>query len=146
MIIKQALKQKKKLIRQMEEELKKVRTCNSMVEGVVRPYSVRSALENWFKLSDELVALKAKLQKANLEVYPQIFLLAELKNQVSSLKKLDCREGRHVEHSYRDETDPNLTTVEVSVVEHYQMIQGLEAALRICKPHSTYLMPPGNSS
>lgn len=128
MTVKQALKQKKKLIGQMDEELKKVRTYNSMVEGAVRPYSVKTALENWFKLSDELVALKTKLQQANMEVYPQIFLLAELKSQVKSLKMLDCREGR-IEHGYREETDPNLRTVEISVVERDQMIQGLESRI-----------------
>lgn len=129
MTIKQALKHKKKLINQMDEELKKVRTYNSMVEGAVRPYSVKAALENWFNLSDELVALKTKLQQANMEVYPQIFLLAELKSQVKSLKMLDCREGRFVEHGYREETDPNLRTVEISVVERDQMIQGLESRI-----------------
>lgn len=131
MTIKQALKQKKKLISFMDQEIQKVRIYNSMVEGAVRPYSVKTALENWFKLSDELVALKAKLQKANMEVYPQIFLLAELKSQVSSLKKLDCREGRYLEHGYREEIDPNLKTVEIGVVERDQMIQGLETRIEV---------------
>ena len=129
MTIKQALKQKKKLINLMEVEFKKVRTLNSLVDGAVRPYSVKTALENWFKLSDELVALKAKLQQANMEVYPQIFLLAELKSQVSSLKNLDCREGRYLEHGYPEETDRYLRTVEISVVERDQMIQGLETRI-----------------
>ena len=56
-------------------------------------YDTRHVLVQLRAKTDELVTLKACLASANVEAYPQIFRLAELKGLVASLKALPTKEG-----------------------------------------------------
>jgi len=95
MTIKQGLKKKNRLVQQLETAYLKTNLYNSYrVEDFdKRPYSSKESLDEFLKLTDELIKLKSRIQKANSPVYEKIFRLSELKNMVLKLRKLDCEEG-----------------------------------------------------
>ena len=95
MKVKQALKYKKKLASKMNQEFGKVQMYNSVEEGSARVYDVKESMQNWLRMSEELVELKTKLHLANGPVYGKIFRMSELKSQLSNLKSLDCVEGKY---------------------------------------------------
>ena len=86
MNVKQALKQKNKLVTDLKTQYEILKKYNSIEEGNPRRYSMASTLTKIETLQIELVDLKAKIHKANAPVYYEIFKLAELKGLVKELK------------------------------------------------------------
>ena len=126
MTIKQALKHKNKLAQKITDAFNKVKLYNSMEEGQNRPYDVEQSLDEYFKLTRELVELKTKIHTANMPVYGKIFEMSELKSQVSKLKDLDCAEGKvRSYHRLVDDTTVVKNAV-ISIVERDSMISKLE--------------------
>ncbi len=125
MNIKQALKRKNKLVGEIHEEFYKASQYNVVDDGNPRPYSATEAITKWMQLTDELVQLKTKIHKANLPIYHRIFELSELKNQVKSLKTLNCTSGK-VPSGRWGESEPVVKHAEINVVEKDKMIKGLE--------------------
>jgi hypothetical protein len=126
MTIKQALKHKNKLAQKITDAFNKVKLYNSMEEGQNRPYDVEQSLDEYFKLTRELVELKTKIHTANMPVYGKIFEMSELKSQVSKLKDLDCGEGK-VRSYHRLVDDSTITkNAVISIVERDSMISKLE--------------------
>lgn len=127
MNLKQALKRKNRLVGLIAEEYIKVSQYNSVDDVNQRPYSVKEALQNWLKLTDELIELKSKIQIANNKVNDKIFRLSELKTQVKQLKKLDCTSGLY----YSKWSDDKVVTkvAEIEVVERDNMVKELEAQI-----------------
>ncbi len=94
MNVKQALKQKNKLVTDLKAQYEILKKYNSIEEGNPRRYSMNDTLDKIANLSNELVELKAKIHKANQPVYDKIFALAELKGLVKELKKVPTEEGK----------------------------------------------------
>ena len=94
MNIKQALKQKNKLIKEITEKTKLMQEYNSIELGNERPYSVNSLYYEVIDASTELSKLKAKIHRANGPVLEDIFLMAEMKSTIQALKKVDCTSGK----------------------------------------------------
>ncbi len=55
--------------------------------------SATDSLNNYFKLTEELIVLKTAIHKANQPVYDKIFKLSEYKSMVKYLRSLNCTEG-----------------------------------------------------
>lgn len=127
MNIKQALKQKNKLVGLISEEFNKAAKYNVVDEGNPRPYSATESIAKWMTLTDELVELKTKIHKANQPMYGRIFRLAECKNQVKYLKSLDCTSGK-VAHRW-DSTEPTVKHAEINIIERDNMIKTLESQI-----------------
>lgn len=126
MNIKQALKYKNKLTKKINEAYAKVATYNSVEEGQLRPYDVEDSLDEYFKLTTELIELKTKIHTANHVVYGKIFEMSELKSQISKLKELDCSEGKTKDkYRFSESASVDKTSV-ISVVERDAMINKLE--------------------
>ena len=128
MTIKQALKQKNKLIKQIGENTKLMQEYNSIEVGNERPYS---SVELLTKISDdtkELAKLKTKIHIANTPVLEDIFLMSELKSMVQSLKKMDCTEGKSNRDRYRLESE-SFKTSEISLVKRNETIKELEGRI-----------------
>jgi hypothetical protein len=127
MNLKQALKRKNRLVGLIAEEYIKVSQYNSVDDVNQRPYSVKEALQNWLKLTDELIELKSKIQIANNKVNDKIFRLSELKTQVKQLKKLDCTSGLY----YSKWSDDKVVTkvAEIEVVERDNMVKEMETQI-----------------
>ena len=75
MTIKQALKEKNRLIKAIDDEFKKIQAYNSIDESNTRPYSTQTSLENILVLEDALIDIKTQIHRANMGVYNKIFRL-----------------------------------------------------------------------
>ena len=128
MNIKQALKEKNKLVKRIGENTKLMQDHNSVEVGNVRPYSTTELRNQIMKDRQELSALKAKIHTANVPVLEDIFFMAELKSMVQSLKKMDCTEGKSNRDRYRMESELILTS-EISIVNRNETINSLEVMI-----------------
>lgn len=126
MTVKQALKLKNKLVKEITEELQKAQLYNSVEVTSPRPYSSSEALEKVSKLTNELVELKTKIHQANSPVYDKIFRLSELKSLVSKIKMLNCTEGTSTDYYSRRSENPPVMTSEISIVDRDSMVKIME--------------------
>jgi hypothetical protein len=124
MNIKQALKQKNKLIKEITEKTKLMQEYNSIELGNKRPYSVNSLYYEVIDASLELSKLKAKIHRANGPVLEDIFLMAEMKSTIQSLKKMDCTSGKSNRNMYS--STEIVLMVEMNIVERNNKIKQLE--------------------
>jgi hypothetical protein len=123
MNVKQALKQKNKLVTDLKAQYEILKKYNSIEEGNPRRYSMSTTLDKIQTLSNDLVELKAKIHKANQPVYAQIFQLAELKGQIKELKKVPTDEGKQVE---RYGSVASVKEVELSIVDINSIVENLQ--------------------
>jgi len=124
MTIKQALKEKNRLIKSIADEFAKVYSYNSIEEGNNRPYSTVTALENIMTLEDELISLKTRIHRANMGVYDKIFRLSELKSLAKKLNQIDCSEGKVSDRYSRQE--PTIKTAEITVIDRDTRVKMIE--------------------
>jgi hypothetical protein len=125
MTIKQALKQKNKLVKNIAENTKLMQQHNSIEVGNQRPYSSSMLYSEIQKDTKELASLKAKIHIANTPVMEDIFWMSEMKSTIAALKKMDCAEGRSNRDRFRMESEVVLTS-EISLVSRNQEIKMLE--------------------
>jgi len=104
MTVKQALKRKNVLAKEIKEAFVIAQTHNSIDAGNVRRYSTLSKLEEAEALTKELVGLKAKIHRANASVYDKIFLLSELKSSITQIRGINVDEGKVVTGGYSSVT------------------------------------------
>ena len=127
MTIKQALKYKKKLASKMNEEFSKLSKYNSVEVGTNRVYDPKESMRKWFEMTNELIELKTKIHLANSVVYGKIFRMSELKSQLSSLKQLDCTEGKYSDRYGRMSGDaPIIKEAAIGLLERDTMIASME--------------------
>lgn len=123
MNIKQGLKKKNQLVKEILDLHTRVSTYNSVEVGNKRPYSVRESMELLNEKSNELVELKTKIHAANEPVYSHIFRLSELKSMITRIKNLDCNEGTVQDYYSRNRETPVVKEVEISIVERDEMVK-----------------------
>jgi hypothetical protein len=123
---KKALKEKNRLVKEIQDLQVRVATYNSIEVGNKRPYSVRESMEKLNSLSNELVELKTKIHVANAPIYKHIFRLSELKSMITRIKNLDCNEGIVQDYYSRNRETPTVKEVEISIVERDEMIKHME--------------------
>ena len=128
MTIKQALKLKNKLVKQIGENTKLMQEYNSIEVGNERPYSSIILLAQITEGTKELANLKTKIHIANTPVLEDIFLMSELKSIAQSLKKMDCTEGKSNRDRYRLESE-SVKTSEISLVRRNETIKELETRI-----------------
>jgi len=128
MTIKQALKQKNKLVKNIAENTKLMQQHNSVEVGNQRPYSSTQLYSEIQKDTQDLASLKAKIHIANTPVMEDIFWMSEMKSTITALKKMDCTEGRSNRDRFRMESEVVLTS-EISLVSRNQEIKMLEAKI-----------------
>ena len=127
MTIKQALKYKKKLASKMNEEFSKLSKYNSVEIGTNRVYEPKESMRKWLEMTNELIELKTKIHLANSVVYGKIFRMSELKSQLSSLKQLDCTEGKYSDRYSRMSGDtPIIKEAAIGLLERDTMIVSME--------------------
>ena len=129
MTIKQALKKKNLLVKEILDLHTRVATYNSVEVGNVRPYSAKESMELLNQKSNELVELKTKIHTANAPIYKYIFRLSELKSTIERIKNLDCNEGIVQDYYSRNRETPAVKETEISIVERDNMVKDMETAI-----------------
>ena len=94
MNIKQALKQKNVIIREIEELSDLIRENNSTIQGNQREFDTKDLIGELCDKSESLVSLKSAIQRANVAVFDKIFRLSELKNLVKVYNSIPTNEGK----------------------------------------------------
>ena len=129
MTIKQALKEKNRLIKAIDDEFKKIQVYNSIDESNTRPYSTQTSLENILVLEDALIDIKTKIHRANMGVYNKIFRLSELKSLAKKLNQIDCSEGKVVDRYSRSEAV--IKTAEITVIDRDTRVKMIEEEIEL---------------
>lgn len=93
MTLKQALKKKNKLVKEMQEHMSLAQRNNSYSELATRNYSSRVELGKSIQKMNELIDLKTRIHIANQPVYELIFRLSELKTLIRGIKSISTTEG-----------------------------------------------------
>ena len=101
-----ALKTKNELAGQLNRLKLQIATNNSVRESATRRFDVQSLYEQFTKLQEELVALKAKIAQANVPIYDKINMMAELKGEIGFLSTIDTKEGVIIENHYSENAIP----------------------------------------
>jgi hypothetical protein len=126
MTIKQALKLKNKLVKEITEAMGKVQTYNSAEVGNTKPYSSKESLDEVTNLTNRLVELKTKIHQANLPVYGKIFRMSELKSLASKIKSVDCTEGTANDYYSRRSDVVIVKSAEISILDRDAMVKNME--------------------
>jgi hypothetical protein len=129
MTIKQGLKKKNQLVKEILDLHARVATYNSVEVGNVRPYSAKESMELLNQKSNELVELKTKIHRANAPIYHHIFRLSELKSTIARIKNLDCNEGIVQDYYSRNRETPAVKETEISIVERDEMVKYMECQI-----------------
>lgn len=98
MNIKKALKEKNKLVNDINKLWSIVKGNNSYEAGNPIHFSVPDALEEIEEKIEKLVTLKVAIHKANFEVYSLIFRMSELKSMIKNLSAVCTEEGKIITH------------------------------------------------
>lgn len=122
MTLKQALKKKNKLVREMQEHMSLAQRNNSYLEISTRNYSSRVELGKSIQKMNELIDLKTRIHVANQPVYGLIFRLSELKTLIRGIKSISTTEG--VSRGYSEE--PVKMIAELNEVETRNLVKQYE--------------------
>ena len=123
MNISQALKQKSRIIRDIQKEIGRLYKWNTYTVGSTVPYEAKQTYQNWVTLKEELIQLKSKIHRANEAIQEKIFKLSERKDTIESLKSLCCIEGEKITESYSNIT---IEVSSITLLERDKMIKDLE--------------------
>jgi hypothetical protein len=129
MTIKQALKEKNKLTKQINSLVVRIQKYNSMEEGSVRTYDPGEDMDNLVKTVSDLVTLKNQIHMANQKVYSKIFRLSEYKGLVKYLRSIDCTEGKTNESRRFGESTTIIKTTVFNQVEMDNLITYYESEI-----------------
>ena len=129
MTIKQALKEKNKLTKQINSLVVRIQKYNSMEEGSVRTYDPGQDMDNLTKTVSDLVTLKNQIHMANQNVYSKIFRLSEYKGLVKYLRSIDCTEGKTNESRRFGESATIIKTTVFNQVEMDNLITYYEGEI-----------------
>lgn len=122
MNISKALKQKSRLVKEINQKWEIVTKQNSVISGNKRNFDVSLIFKEITDLTNQLVSLKEKIHLANAPVYSKIFKMSELKNMLKLVKSIDTKEGV-VESRYGQIT--NIYEVQISELEKAKIIDEL---------------------
>jgi hypothetical protein len=128
MTIKQALKLKNKLIKNIGENTQLMQRYNSVEVGNERPYSSQMLYKQIETDTKELASLKSRIHISNVPVMEDIFWMSEMKSIITNLKKMECVEGKSNRDRFRMESELVMTS-EISLVSRNQEIKMLEGKI-----------------
>ena len=131
MNVKQALKKKNRLVGLINQAYLRASQYNSIETGNERPYSAKASIQEWMTLTDELIALKCKIQLANNPVNDKIYRLSELKAQAKYLRDLNCTSGVQQRASRWSNESVVQKESEISVLERDQMVEKIEEQIEV---------------
>lgn len=117
-----ALKLKNRFAEKLSDVSNTIFTYNAVIEGQDRPADINALMIKREKLVDALINLKTAISKANEPVQKTIYLLAELKGDVTFLKGLDTKSGKQVDRSAWN--DENKIYKKECVLD-FETVQGL---------------------
>ena len=117
-----ALKLKNRFANKITETSRSIHDYNSVIEGKERPVDINALIQKREKLVDALINLKTAISYANAPVQKTIYLLAELKGDVSFLRGIDTSSGKQMKSGIWGSDDKFYNT---EAVLDYATVKGL---------------------
>lgn len=103
MNLSQALKQKNRLAGEIVRQQQILQRENARRSDSVSTVIRKEVWERILDISDNLSALKGKITQANVNIYPSLELMAELKSRIAFLQTLPKKEGEEMQFIGRDQ-------------------------------------------
>lgn len=103
MNLSQALKQKNRLAGELVRQQQILQRENARRSDSVSKVERQEVWDKILSLSQELGELKGKITQANVNIYPALERMAELKARISFLQGLQKREGEEIAFVGRDQ-------------------------------------------
>lgn len=119
-----ALSDKNKLARNIKDIQRKIAKHNSYIAGNTPIYDIKELLKELNRNIDEIVNIKSKIAKANIEKIESVYRLSEMKSLAAFLKKLPISEGKVKSEGYG--SDVNEWESELSNKERDTLVLELE--------------------
>jgi len=116
-----ALKLKNRLANKTMEVSRSIHDYNSVIEGKERPVDISALIQKREKLVDALINLKTAINSANTPVQKTIYLLAELKGEISFLRGIDTSSGKQMNGIWGD----NVRIYNTVAILDYATVKGL---------------------
>ena len=126
MTIKQAIKRRKRLERQIEKEGERIFDYNTTNSRVVKKYSTKECLEKYILLSEELVQIKTAIHKATVNIIEVKVKLATIKDLVYNLENLGCITGEWTDERTKEKIN---YYSEITKEEKHSMISKYETEI-----------------
>lgn len=92
-----ALKLKNRFASKIGEVTRNIQSYNSVIEGQERPVDVSALMLRRERLVDALITLKTAISGANTPIQSTIYLLAEVKGDLTFLRGIDTISGVQVQ-------------------------------------------------
>ena len=103
MNLSQALKQKNRLAGELVRQQQILQRENARRSDNVSKVEREDVWDKILELSEELGELKGKITQANVNIYPALERMAELKSRIAFVNSLPKREGEEVNFIGRDQ-------------------------------------------
>lgn len=142
MNLSQALKAKKKLLKEISELQSKIQASNSVMVGSPVYYKTRELMETLNKKVGELTSLKISIQTANIPILGKMYEMAELKSHVQFLRRINTQEGKRLER-YQEQILEYVSDYKVDEID--QMVKEAEEKIDFLQEeidqfnHSTHI-------
>lgn len=137
MNVKQALKERNRLAKEIKELYGIAQMSNSIEKGNPRKFNVADSLSAAKKLTEELIDLKVRTHIANMPAYEKIFRLSELKSVVNQIKSIDTTEGKQVDR-YSSNATPSFKEVEMDVIRKNILVKEIEKEINALQDQLDY--------
>lgn len=96
---------------------------------MVNPYDTKALYLMFKEKQEELLTLKAALNKANIPIQGTIYRLTELKSEINWLKGISTQEGKTSQHSYGNISVENEFIAQITTLELEKFISDRETEL-----------------
>ena len=124
-----ALKEKNRIVGEINALKSIFSRENSRVETEGKAQRSRQEIwDNITKRTEDLIALKAKIATANVDIYPLIEKMSELKGRVTYVQGLNTLEGVEEPNQYQLARNPNAKAKTISAHFNITTVDQLVAA------------------
>jgi hypothetical protein len=113
----QALKFKKKLLKEISELQSKIQSNNSRLSDSPVYYHPRILMEELNQKIQDLTNLKVSIQKANIPILQKMYEMSEAKSHVQFLRRINTTEGKKVER-FQDQVLDYVAEYKVNELDH----------------------------
>ena len=114
-----ALKLKNKFAGEINKLQRLIQDENVQMDDNKSSFQVKNLFEKLNTKQHALATLKGKIAVANGPIFEKIFLMAELKNQISFLEGLNTKEGSFMESRFLSADSVKATIYKAEITKHF---------------------------
>lgn len=137
MTVKQALKLKNQLAKEIQELYGLINSNNSTIKDNPKYFKVVDMMVEVDEKIAQLTELKAKIHEANSKIYKKIFFLSELKGQAQMYARINTKEGK-ISDRYNNGGEPTILEAELNIKQVGEIVKAIEAKINLLQEELDY--------